>query len=316
VALRLFDVEPSSYRPHPLHAADRAYPEANCYIDVFVELLHARGDEPLAALGCASSLDFEGDQLTFYKPPPAELRLLYGVDVHEMQPYRSLPEQAVAQLAMGRTLVIEVDAWYLPDTRATSYRREHTKTSLAVQEIDVEAERLHYFHGSGLHELSGEDFRGALRVDAPPESLLPYVDLVRFDRGQSLTGDALPEAAVVLLRGHLADRPPVDPFTASAEFLDVAVRELSGGAPGADHQLAFATARMGGSAAEIVGAQAAWLFGSRASVAQDALGRVVEGCKVLSFRIARKRAFDTAAVLAPTATAWTEAMERLDELAG
>ncbi len=62
-------------------------------------MLHARGDEPLAAVGCALRMDFEGDQWTFFKPFPEDLELLFGIDVHEMQPYRPLPEQAAEQIA-------------------------------------------------------------------------------------------------------------------------------------------------------------------------------------------------------------------------
>ena len=59
-----------------------------------IELLHARGDEPLAALGFTLRMDFEGDQWTFFKPPPEDLEQLFGIDVHEMQPYRPLPSRS------------------------------------------------------------------------------------------------------------------------------------------------------------------------------------------------------------------------------
>jgi hypothetical protein len=34
--------------------------------------------------------------------------------VHEMLPYRSLPEHIEEQLRHGRTVLVEMDAWYLP----------------------------------------------------------------------------------------------------------------------------------------------------------------------------------------------------------
>ena len=49
-----------------------------------------------------------------------------------MQPYRALPDQIAEQLAAGRTMTVELDAWFLPDTAATSYRREHVKTSVVA----------------------------------------------------------------------------------------------------------------------------------------------------------------------------------------
>ena len=48
-----------------------------------------------------SALDFEGDQWTFFKPHPADLELLFGVDIHEMQPYRPLPVQIAELIARG-----------------------------------------------------------------------------------------------------------------------------------------------------------------------------------------------------------------------
>jgi hypothetical protein len=56
----------ATYVPHAVHGPDRTYVETNCYTDVLVELLHARGDEPLAALGITVRMDFEGDQWTFF----------------------------------------------------------------------------------------------------------------------------------------------------------------------------------------------------------------------------------------------------------
>jgi hypothetical protein len=117
--------DPRNYQPHALHAGDRTYLETNCYTDVLIELLHACGYEPLAAFGHLVRMDFEGDQWTFFKPPPDDLEALFGIDIHEMQPYRPLPTQIDEQLRRGRTIIVELDAWYLPDTASTSYRTEH-----------------------------------------------------------------------------------------------------------------------------------------------------------------------------------------------
>src|SRR5262249_33193002 len=147
----LLGIEPEGYRPHVLHGADRTYLETNCYTDILIELLHARGAEPLAMMGCAARMDFEGDQWTFLKPFPQDLRCLYGLDIHEMQPYRPLPEQAAQQIAEGRTLIVELDSWYLPDTASTSYRREHVKSSVVIEAVDQAEQRLRYFHAAGYY---------------------------------------------------------------------------------------------------------------------------------------------------------------------
>jgi uncharacterized protein DUF1839 len=312
-AAALVDAAPESYEPHEVHRGERTYLETNCYTDILVELLHARGLEPLAAMGSLVRLDFEGDQWTFFKPFPGDLERLYGVDVHEMQPYRSLPEQIRTQLADGRTVIVELDAWFLPDTAATSYRSEHVKTSVAVAAIDPEAERLRYFHNAGLYELEGEDYRGVFRLGGgfSADVLPPYTEIVRFDAGAPLAGGALREEARALLAHHLARRPRTNPFDRFGEHLaDELPRLLEGDAAGY-HAYAFATVRMAGSAFELLASHVDWLLGDEGRLASAALRRIVEGAKILSFKLARRRPFDPAPVVAELAAAWQEAMDAL-----
>jgi hypothetical protein len=311
----LLELDPADYRSHPVHAPERTYAETNCYTDILIELLHAHGDEPLAAMGCTVRIDFEGDQWTFFKPFVEDLELLFGVDVHEMQPYRPLPEQAAEQIVEDRTLIVELDSWYLPDTAATSYRSEHVKTSVAVESIDPAGERLRYFHATGLYELAGEDYRGVFRLgrDFSDDVLPPYTELVRFDAGPRLRGEELRQTARALLRGHLAHRPATNPFVRFGAQLQRDLPRLLEGDASEYHAYAFATVRMAGSAFDLAASQAEWLLGDGAAAACEALGRIVEGCKVLSFRLARRRAFDPEETLSALATAWDEAMGRLDD---
>ncbi len=301
----LFGLDPATYRPHPIHTGERTYTETNCYTDIVVELLHARGDDPLAAMGFLVRMDFEGDQWTFFKPPPEDLERLYGVDIHEMQPYRLLTAQVDEQLAAGRTMTIEVDSWHLPDTAATSYRSEHVKTSIIPETIDVDGELLRYFHNAGFYELSGEDFRGALRVDGLP----PYTELVRFDAGARLEGEELREASRELLRGHLGRRPATNPFERFGADLERALPRLVEGEAADYHAYAFATVRLAGSAFEILSSYVEWLGGSPAA---EAFTRIVEGSKTLSLKLARRRVFDPAPLLVELGAAWDEGMNALD----
>ena len=98
----LLGLDPALYAPHEVHRGERTYTETNCYTDILIELLHARGDEPLAALGCTVRMDFEGDQWTFFKPAPDDLETMFGIDIHEMQPYRALPDQIAEQIVEGK----------------------------------------------------------------------------------------------------------------------------------------------------------------------------------------------------------------------
>ncbi|MGO8256663.1 DUF1839 family protein, partial [Rhizobium ruizarguesonis] len=53
---------------------------------------------------------------------------------------------------------IEMDSFYMPDTRGTAYRQEHGKTTVAINRLDVAAKRVDYFHNAGYFRLEGEDF--------------------------------------------------------------------------------------------------------------------------------------------------------------
>ncbi len=311
----LLELDPSTYRSHPLHAPERTYAETNCYTDILIELLHAGGYEPLAAMGCAMRMDFEGDQWTFLKPAPEDLELLFGVDVHEMQPYRPLPEQIAEQIAQGRTLIVELDSWHLPDTAATSYRSEHVKSSVVAEAIDPAGERLRYFHATGLHELAGEDYRGVFRLGRPfsEDVLPPYTELVRFDAGTGLHGGDLRDAAHGLLRRHLERRPATNPFVRFAAQLERDLPRLLAGDAADYHAYAFATVRMAGSAFEVAASHVQWLLGDGADATCEALTRIVDGCKALSFRLARRRDFEPEPAVVALATAWDQAMARLDD---
>jgi hypothetical protein len=310
----LFGVEPEKYERHQLHQGEATYTETNCYADVLIELLHARGDEPLAAMGFLVRMDFEGDQWTFFKPPPGDLETLFGVDIHEMQPYRPLPEQIKEQLDAGRTMIVEVDSWYLPDTSATAYRTDHVKTSIAVEAIDLDAERLVYFHNAGLYELDGEDYRGVFRIGMAlmGDVLPPYAEIVRFDSGERLTGASLQEPAHRLLRDHLSRRPRTNPFE---RFGAALARDLPGlleGDAQQYHAYAFATVRMAGAGFEILATHVEWLLGDEATEAVEALREIVEGSKRLSFKLARRREFDAAPAVAEMGAAWERAMSALE----
>lgn len=308
--------DPGAYERHPLHAPERAYMETNCYADVLIELLHACGYEPLAAFGHLVRMDFETDQWTFFKPGPDDLERLYGIDIHEMQPYRPLPVQIAEQLDCRRTMIVELDAWWLPDTAATSYRAEHVKTSVAADAIDPDAERLSYFHGPGLFELSGEDYRGVFRLDgADPGVLAPYTELVRFDAGERPEGERLRAVALEVIRRHLALRPRANPFERFGARLNEDLPALLEGGPADYHAYAFATVRMAGAAFELLTDHARWLFGGAVQPAAAAMEEIVDGCKALSFRLARRRAFDPAPAIDALAGAWDRALHGVESAA-
>jgi Domain of unknown function (DUF1839) len=314
-AVSLWGMELSGYEAHPLHGAGRNYLETNCYADVLIELLHARGDEPLAMLGFIVRTDWEGDQFTYFKPPYADLERLFGVEIHEMLPYRSIPEHIEEQLGLGRTVLVEIDAWYLPDTAATSYRREHLKTTVAPETIDREAERMRYFHNAGFFELNGDDYRGAFRMlpHFSADVMDPFIEVVRFDAGPRLRGAQLRAEARELLAHHFARRPQRNPFLAWGERLERDLPRLLEGEADDYHAYAFVTVRMVGSAFELLADHVDWTLGAEGAKAGEALRRIVEGTKTLSFRLARRRPFDSEPAVSTLAQAWQEGMEALGQ---
>ena len=306
--MSLQTLDPASYEPHPVHRPDFGYPETNCWTDVIIEILHASGCEPLAGLGCTLALDHEGDQFTFFKPRPDELEALYGVDVHELQPYRSLASHIDTQLAQARTLIVEVDAWWLPDTAGTSYRSAHVKTAIGIASLTPE--RLVYFHNAGLFSLSGEDLR---RVFVP--DLLPgYVEVVRFDTGPRLAGAELHGLSRELLRDHLLRRPSRSPFVGFGEQLARELDAVIALEPDDVHVFAFATTRMAGAAAALAAAHVRWVLGDAATEAAACLDRVSTTTRTLTMRLMRRKPFDPTELLSALSSQWAEAHERLDEL--
>ncbi len=312
--ISLLGLDPATYRAHALHDRERTYVETNCFADALIELVAAAGYEPEAMLAGCAAVDFEIDQWTFFKPAPEDLLRLYGLDLHEMQAYRSLAGQIATRLAAGQTLMPEVDSFYLPDVAATDYRQQHVKSSIVAEAIDLEAGVLRYFHNAGYFEVSGEDFDGLFGLGADDESLPPYVDLVRLDAGEALAGAALHDTACELLGAHLARRPSDNPFERFRSALEADLPRLLDGEEADYHLYAFHNPRMAGSSFELLASHVRWLLGDEVEKAAAALDEVVGGTKMLLFRLARRRAFDVAGVIGPMAEGWETAMTELDGL--
>jgi len=308
---------------HPLHGEERTWPETNCYVDLWIEVLHSRGLEPLAGLGFTLGLDYEGDQFTFYKFPLGDLRLLYGVEVQELNIWRPLLAHAAEQSAMGRILMPEVDAFFLPDTAGVSYRYEHGKTTIGVASVDVNRQVLQYFHGRGLHTLGGNDFIGVFRLGehvADTSVLPPYAEIAKLDGIQRLGTAELVERAAALARMHLAAAPAANPMARYAERLASDLNWLRTDPFASFHLYAFATVRQAGSCFGLASTFLTWLNengrpGLRDSAA--AFERISSAAKTIQFKLARmarqKREMDLGPDVAEMAAAWDEGMSRLTD---
>jgi len=318
--ISLLNLDPSSYVPSALHGPDRTFRETNCYVDIWIELLHAQSINPASIMAFACTADFEGDQWTFLKPPPEELFRLYGIDVHEMQLYRPLLDHAVEQLTGGRTITVEVDSFYLPDTTATSYRRTHTKSSIAIEAVDVSGGRLRYFHNTGYYEVSGEDFDELFRLrrNFSDDVLPPYVEIVRFDAGPRLEGLELRRAVREMIGRQLARLPKRNPWSVFGERLGRDLPGLLRGTNNDYHAYAFATVRQAGAAFELLKSFVEWMGApdsNCAAAATGALERQVAGAKTMLFKLARQRAFDPTPLVTELAADWDITMRTMECLA-
>ena len=73
---------------------------------------------------------------------------------------------------------------------------------------------------------------------------------------------------------------------------------------------------MVGAAFELASTQAEWLLGEQATPASAAMLTIVEGCKVLGFRLARRRPFDPEPILESLSDGWRRAIAALAEVVG
>jgi hypothetical protein len=317
---RVRAIEAAGYQSHALHALDRTWPETNCYADLWIELLHGFGLDPLASLSFVFETDFEGDHFTFFKHPYEDLRTLYGLTVQELPIWRHPTFHLQEQLGLGRPVLIELDSYYLPDTKGTAYRAEHVKTTVGVQAMDVEGQRLGYFHNRGYYELSGDDFRGVFRLEPElatnPNILPPYVEVVKLSAAPN-PGD-LRKAARWLLKERLPRRPRENPIARYRPRLAEDVKWLISEPMATYHLYVFNSLRQLGASYELGKSHLEWLAGSGDLPLGDAVAAcntISDGCKslllVLARAVTRKKQPDLNATLDTMEAAWTTVSREL-----
>ncbi len=307
----------NGYRPHPLHSEKCVWIEKNCYADVWVEVLSSLQLEPAALMPFTLAVDFEGDHWTFFKPPLADLRLLYGIDVQELNVWRPLVEHAAEHLARGRLIATEADAFWLPDTAGTDYRQQHVKTTIALNDLDLANERLGYFHNAGYFSLEGEDFRQLFRLGGCGDAgALPlFAELIRTDRLLQRTEADLARLSAQLLHEHFALRPADNPVQRFAQRMDAELPVLHEHGLAYYHLWAFSTVRQLGAAFELAAHHLRWLAPHGhpdLMAAADRFDVIAQETKALILKLARvvnaKRGFEAGPAFAPMVQAWSEGM--------
>ncbi len=293
-------ISTQTFKPHALHGGTRSWPETNCYVDLWIEVLNAYGLEPAAALGFTVAQDFEGDQLTFFKFPLEDLQALFGLHVQELAIYDSIEAHTAVQLDRGNLVLVEMDSFYLPDTRGTAYQHEHVKTTVGIVELDAVHRRLAYFHNAGFYELSGEDFDGVFRripaLKDDPNVLFPYVEFVKLKEGEGKSGKALLDEAKALLRWHL-HRRPTNPIAKLRPEFPRHLEQLALRPMAYFHLYSFNVVRQLGANFELLGDHCRWLAAQgeggleEAIAACEQLASTTKGLQFLLARAVNKKKF-------------------------
>ncbi len=286
-------LDPSTYTRHSIHGSDRRWAETNCYVDVAVELLHGLGFEPIAALPFTLTIDFEGDQWTFFKFPHADLYDLFGLEIQELNPWRNLVEHVDVQVGMGRPVLIELDSFFLPDTQGTAYRKEHVKSTVAVNEINIRDRHMGYFHGQGYYHLGGDDFEQVFQLDGlvHERMLPPYIEYVKLRETEIPTSQrALTQASLGLLAEHLKMLPTSNPYVSFRSKFEQDLGWLMSEPIDSFHRYSFATLRQSGACFELVETYLQWLDASipeDLAVAIASFGEISDIAKSYQFQLAR-----------------------------
>lgn len=318
---RVLRLDASSYRPHWLHGEDRIWQETNCAADLWIEALHALGLDPLLGLAFTLSADFDGEQWQMFTFPPEDLRRLFGIEMDELNVWRPLADHLVDQLSLRHLVVVDVDAWHLPDTAGLTYRCAHQKTSVMVQHIDPVERRLGYFHNAGYYELSGEDYAGILEPEAGSlaASLPPFALAIRLERLRPVD-EATAEAAEALAAEHLERRARSNPVARLKKRIEEDLPWLQAKGLDTFHRYAFGTLRQCGSGAELAASFSSWLgarHGRISSPAKKGFVELASSMKSIEFslaRAARGRPCDLDALFAGPEAAWERAMVGLSDL--
>lgn len=328
MTIQLLPIDPASYRSHALHDEQADWAETNCATDMWIEILHTWRLDPVAGLAFTVGTDFDGEQWTMFTYPAEDLRLLYGIEVQELNVWRPLLDHVSEHLRLGQLVAVDVDAYFLPDTAGVTYRRSHQKTTITVQALDRARRRAGYFHNAGYATLDGEDFDGLFHLgawsDPLADALPPFAMTIRMDAIRRPT-DGLVDEVAERTAVHLERRPASNPVSRLAKRVTEDLATLSAGGMDAFHRYAFGTCRHLGANAMLAAAFVQWLAGNLPTTA-DQLAPVVEayrtvsrGAKVVEFTLARAatgRRADLGGIFSPLEDAWERAGRALEELFG
>jgi hypothetical protein len=301
---------------HSLHSRARIWPESNCYVDAWIGLLHTLDLDPLPMLLCALDSRFELDQWTFCKPSAFELATLYGVRVEELNIWRNTREHVQRQVSAGRVVLLETDSYFLPDTEGTSYRLEHSKSTIGITRMSSDRRELQYLHNVGAFSLTGADFDGVFDTGVTAAALPPFAEFADVAGATMLDLSTLRDRAVMLAQRRLSSSGAFDTvpnaFHTWMRYADDHLDGLAAGDLTHFHKWAFATVRQAGAMSDLLSRWCRWMSPNDGWLrAATFFEEVARAMAAQQFRLARVpgggRHPDLAATLAQCAPLWTEA---------
>jgi hypothetical protein len=309
-------LDPAGYVPHALHSSERMWPETNCYVDLWIEVLAAQGLSPEAMLGFTLTQEFEGDQFTFFKVPLEDLESLYDIRVTELAIFDRVETHVEEQIRRGRLCLVEMDSYFMPDTQGVGYHQDHGKTTVGINRMDLASRSMDYFHNGGFFRVEGKDFDGVFQLAQPEGSLpfLPYTEFAKFPARQTTPAHQR-EIAATLLRRHFARRPLANPIADFAKVFPAQVEAIAERPFGYFHKYAFNTLRQFGANFELLASHLTWLDADRHESAIAEALKISESAKTVQFQLARaiaRKKFDPlVTALDPAVAAWDRLMDDL-----
>lgn len=296
------------------------WPETNCYVDLWIEVLASHGVAPEAMFGFTLTQDFEGDQFTFFKVPLEDLEALYGIVSTELAIFDTVESHILTQIDRGRLCLVEMDSFYMPDTQGVGYRQEHGKTTVAINRLDLGGRRMDYFHNGGYFRLDSDDFDGVFQ-HGMPEGTLPFLPYTEFVKFPATPADEPHQRRIAhdLLTRHFARRPRENPIAAFASAFPAQVEAIAERPFGFFHKYAFNTLRQFGANFELLASHLEWLDpGDDFAAARQSALKISETAKSVQFQLARavtRKKFDPLKpVLDPAAEVWDRLVAQLGEL--
>jgi hypothetical protein len=300
--------------PHSLHQGERVWSTTNSHLDVWIELMGVLDLDPTPVLLPTLCTDFEGDQWTQARVAPTDLWACYGIAVEELFVWRPLLAHFVEQFDRGNAVLVEVDAFHLPDTSGGSYQREHVKTLIAATGYDRHAHRLRYLHGAVGAEVDGDDLDALITAGIGSAQLAPFAQIVKLERIAQRTADERRQIAVALARFHATRIPASNPVRRFGQALRTHGAWLAGGDAEHYQRWAFATLQQCGAAFELSADVCAWLreAGEPIDAAIAPLRAVSHSARMLHQRLVRVsqsgRMPEVSQTVEDMARSWDDAM--------